>query len=1140
MGLERVEVENFKSYSGRQTIGPFDRFSCIVGPNGSGKSNIMDAITFCLGIGSSHLRTESARALIHRNCTFASVTLHMLHGDKRYVVARHISDSGRSQYYLEEKRASYDEFREFLESINILIRVRNFLVFQGDINSIANMMPGDLVRLFEEMSGSNELKESYEEALRKQGRALSECSSLFEERKELLAKIREAKEVKEQEKTFRKLVESRTAVQGKLLLHRLYEKRHQIAEMGRQAAELEAQELSIQSLIGAKEREMERAKSRASDAQKEYFESENDVLRCTEKISEAKRLHLEAEQGKDKHRIRMLELEKEAREHEETGERRRSELRRIEKELEAVEYGYSTICQQEEERRMKLQGEDASWGEIERREKEYLLHTVRDQEMLDVLDLELFPKETRKEALAEKAALLKCKMEQLRTALSEKELLRKSTEAKVLALERSTGDVRRRIEGSEARYEKLIESEREKNNQLSALLVQILGCKGQRRIDARRSLIQSTLECLKAIFPGVHGRVVDLVKPTQQKFELPLSVLLGTHDQSVIVDSENTAVSCINYMKDKKLCKITFLPLQNLEVGEADASLRQRGRLAIDTLVYDPRYKRAVMYLFRDSMIADTFDTAKDLVYGQGLKVNVCTLDGVYLHGRGHFITGGGSRGNMFKETELDKLIKRRADVLGELREIQEAKTALSHVEIARERLLVWGEARDKEVGLLSEIDRDANDIQARIRSNQEQQELVEAEQRSIDAELGESRRRVEELRSRMSEAEARIFGDLLVRAGFRDYGEYKDVRDSNLFVKKTFEYESVKHKLLHKAELLKEEINSLSDKLREMRQEGLEGSEQSLPDLNELVARLAEAEDSRKEKSNVFERAKQELQGVNGEYRDLALRRNELDQHLVSAASLRSRLEEEIKDAISFAMLEEIEVPYTDTGEVDFSHLSGTPEELGRELETINAKINEQVPLIKTEVRSSDQSRYMKVSAEYERRKELAMRAREEFNEVRGRRTRCFMECFEKVSKEIGRVYKALTMTESAEGGAYLVLENSTEPFAEGIKFHTMPPNKRLREVRLLSGGEKTMAVLALLLSFHAFRPAPFYIFDEIDSALDKNNVSRIIEFMLGCDVQFVIISLKPMLFQHSDSLIGVYKDPTEHASRILTYRFD
>ena len=146
--LEKLIIENFKSYGGVQVIGPFDQFSCVIGPNGAGKSNLMDAISFVLGVQSRFLRSVTLKDLIFRKsddslpARKASVNLYyhvsnneipnIKEGDT-VVFGRNISSSGVSTYEFQGRDVSFDEYEKILRSIGVLIKIRNFLVFQGDI-----------------------------------------------------------------------------------------------------------------------------------------------------------------------------------------------------------------------------------------------------------------------------------------------------------------------------------------------------------------------------------------------------------------------------------------------------------------------------------------------------------------------------------------------------------------------------------------------------------------------------------------------------------------------------------------------------------------------------------------------------------------------------------------------------------------------------------------------------------------------------------------------------------------------------------------------------------------------------------------------------------------------------------------------
>lgn len=137
--IHRLELENFKSYNGRQTVGPFSDFTAIIGPNGSGKSNLMDAISFVLGVRSAHLRGSQLKDLIYAfddsdkekkgRSAFVRLVYLMANGAELQFT-RAITGSGSSEYRIDGRTVGWDEYNAKLKSIGILVKARNFLVFQ--------------------------------------------------------------------------------------------------------------------------------------------------------------------------------------------------------------------------------------------------------------------------------------------------------------------------------------------------------------------------------------------------------------------------------------------------------------------------------------------------------------------------------------------------------------------------------------------------------------------------------------------------------------------------------------------------------------------------------------------------------------------------------------------------------------------------------------------------------------------------------------------------------------------------------------------------------------------------------------------------------------------------------------------------
>ena len=175
---------------------------------------------------------------------------------------------------------------------------------------------------------------------------------------------------------------------------------------------------------------------------------------------------------------------------------------------------------------------------------------------------------------------------------------------------------------------------------------------------------------------------------------------------------------------------------------------------------------------------------------------------------------------------------------------------------------------------------------------------------------------------------------------------------------------------------------------------------------------------------------------------------------------------------------------------------------------------------------------------------------AQESFDALKHERTATFMAAFEHIAAAIDRVYKELTQSESHPlgGTAYLSLESPEEPYNHGVKFTAMPPTKRFRDMEQLSGGEKTMAALALLFAIHSYRSSPFFVLDEVDAALDKTNVEKMAAFIKnrshgtgaaseGHACQSIVISLKDYFFDKADSLVGVSRDVQGACSKVLTF---
>lgn len=186
-------------------------------------------------------------------------------------------------------------------------------------------------------------------------------------------------------------------------------------------------------------------------------------------------------------------------------------------------------------------------------------------------------------------------------------------------------------------------------------------------------------------------------------------------------------------------------------------------------------------------------------------------------------------------------------------------------------------------------------------------------------------------------------------------------------------------------------------------------------------------------------------------------------------------------------------------------------------------------------------QEKLKQIDKDFTTARKRATDAKEKFEKVKKQRLDLFQKAYDHIHDNILPVYQELTKSKQFPlgGTAYLDLEDSTEPYLAGIKYHAMPPLKRFRDMEHLSGGERTIAALALLFAIHSYQPSPFFVLDEVDAALDNINVGRVAQYVTrnaGPGMQFIVITHKAALFQESETLVGIMRDQSKMSSKAIS----
>ena len=1250
--LLALELFNFKSYKGHHVLHFGDSyFTSIIGPNGSGKSNSMDAISFVLGIKSSHLRSTHLKDLVYRGRVLKHSKINAdgtategvngnVDGDAEpgasdheadtqtstqrndpqtaWVMAvyeddagdeqqwkRSITSSGASEYRINNRVVNAKQYNESLEAENILIKARNFLVFQGDVEAIASQNARDLTRLIEQISGSLEYKAEYERLRTEKEKADEEQNYRLQQRRGINGEIKAFREQKEELHRFENTRDAKDAAVVTHILWKLHHLQRTIEDSTQQIQRHQDELQEYRRSVKKHETRLEAAKREQAKALKNVSKVEREIKRREKNIEEKEngivpidsKLETLSQQLQvyDK---RMSEIAGDRDSQEQAAKKLQEQLSTVQK---AQQRWQEAWRMQQREAGQELDEQDLQ--EYQRLRAEVYKRSGGDQIKVDNITRQLNTDE-------ETVNSLKTKLESTQTLVDALSAEIDSLDERKVAGSQTIKSTKKEVDAKKAAINAIV-SDKERSNQkrreldekLHDVLRRLLDAQGVQRESQKEARQRETVAQMKRIFPGVKGMVHGLCKPKQKKYETAVATALGRNWDSVVVDSEKTAKECIQYLKDQRAGQYTFIPLDTIIHQQPNANLRgmhQGMRLAIDTIDYDAGLERAMSYACGNAIVTDTLAIARHLCYERNVDAKAVSLDGTVIH-KGGNMTGGESvsdRKRRFEDGEVENLRALAEKFKGELEALPKG-----HKRQAEEEQL-----HSELTGLQDRLAYANDEVKAVDRN----MESKNKELKHATSELGEFRAKheehfggVETLRQQLEgfqggikEVEDKIFGDFCKRLGYSSIREYEKQQGSlqqEAKVKKhdfqqqvnrlqyqldfeTQRLQSTRERLataqrkstqeqalvtqLEAEELALErerddltaQIEKLNTQLAAARAEGDECNEKVIEARREVQKRSKSVEKTLKEISELETEIQQASTGRYGVLRQCKVDNIDIplepDSRKLSALPLEDAVLEETVDAMDVDVSSDQPPQYNDYGiRVSFDDLD---EDLQEDAEAENGLV-EQVAALTSELermapnmRSADrleqtEERLRATEREFTDSRSAARTATRAFETVRSKRADLFNKAFAHISDQIGPVYRELTKTASFPlgGTASLSTEEDDEPYLSGVKYHAMPPLKRFRDMEHLSGGEKTMAALALLFAVHTYAPSPFFVLDEVDAALDHANTMQLAHYVrehAGPGMQFVVISLKTGLFQNSETLVGVLRDQSINSSRALT----
>uniref|UniRef100_A0A672P6D9 Structural maintenance of chromosomes protein n=1 Tax=Sinocyclocheilus grahami TaxID=75366 RepID=A0A672P6D9_SINGR len=1176
---------------------------CIVTPHNS-KSNLMDAISFVLAEKTSNLRVKTLKDLIHgapvgkpaANRAFVSMVYQQDNGQELSFSRIIIGSS--SEYRINNKVVGLSEYSEELEKLGILIKARNFLVFQGAVESIAMKNPKERTALFEEISRSGELAQEYDRCKKEMVKAEEDTQFNYHRKKNIAAERKEAKQEKEEAERYQRLKDEVVRAHVQLQLFKLYHNESEIEKLNRELAHRNKEIDKDRKRMDRVEEELKEKKKELGRMMRDQQMIEKEIKEKDAELNQKRPLYIKAKEN-TAHKIKKLEAARKSLQNaQKCYKKRKADMEELDREQGAVE-----MARQEFEERMEeeaqSQGQDLQLEENQVKAYHRLKEEASKRAATLAQELEKFNRDQK----ADQDRLDLEERKKIETEAKIKQKIREIEEnqKRIEKLEDYITTSRQSLDEQKRMEEELteeVEQAKRRIDEINMELNQVMEQLGDARIDRQENSRQQRkaeiLESIKRLYPGsVYGRLIDLCQPTQKKFQIAVTKVLGKNMDAIIVDSEKTGRDCIQYIKEQRGEPETFLPLDYLEVRPTDEKLRElRGaKLVIDVIRYEPPHiKKALQYACGNALVCENVEDARRIAFGGPYRHKTVALDGTLFQKSG-VISGGASdlkaKARRWDEKAVDKLKDRKEKLTDELKEQMKAKRKEAELR----------QVQSQAHGLQMRLKYSQSDLEQtktrHLSLNMQEKSKLESELANFAPRINDIKRIIQsreremkDLKDRMNLVEDEVFVEFCKEIGVRNIREFEEekVKRQNEIAKKRLEFETQKTRLAIQLDYEKNQLKEDKEKVIMWEQtvkkdeneiERLKKEEQrNMKIIDETMAQLQDLKNQHlakksevNDKNHEMEEIRKKLGGANKELTQLQkevtaietkLEQKRSDRHnLLQACKmqdirlpLRSGTMDDISQeevgSESTSVLACLHYHYTTVYTIISDSLS--EEEIKAEMNTLIQRLNEQQSILQRisapnmkamEKLESVRDKFQETSDEFEAARKRAKKAKQAFEQIKKERFDRFNACFESVATNIDEIYKALSRNSSAQ--AFLGPENPEEPYLDGINYNCVAPGKRFRPMDNLSGGEKTVAALALLFAIHSYKPAPFFVLDEIDAALDNTNIGKVANYIKDQSVQnfqAIVISLKEEFYTKADSLIGVYPEQGDCViSKVLTF---
>lgn len=1167
MKLKKLELYGFKSFAQRTEIVFDEGITGIVGPNGSGKSNIGDAVRWVLGEQSAKtLRGASMSDVIfngtqkRKPLSYCEVSLVFDNDDHalameaaEVMVTRRVYRNGESEYYLNRTACRLKDVVDLFRDTGIG-KEGYSIIGQGRIDEILSRKSEDRRQVFEEAAGIVKFKARKEEADKKLQRTLENLERVDDILDELTKRL---KPLEEQSRNARVYLELSTELKDldlNLFLIRSDRARARLSE-------LESELLTVQTILADTESNLTDKTTRRDETQNRIDQLEEaitkartELMECAEHVHESQK-KLSALQSRRE--TRSENRQRIVREQEEAQER----LAEIEKDhvrIQAdVEKQHSLIA--DAEQILRATQEAAEKAQAKEKEADAALEAQKaavidqmnrlsdvrnDKTRLNTMQAQM---ETRLTEIEESSGALQEQEAALREALTAVEKQMETENQHQQQCQEKLAQARQASDEADTAYANLrADVEKQSADMQAAASRHNVLTEMTRDMEGYNMAVRRAMTYAKQRgLTGVKGVLAQLMT-VPQAYETAIDMALGAAQQNIVTDTEETAKELINYLRQNRLGRATFLPMSAIRgktlYGNERNALKLPGCLGVASELVQcaPEYRGIVENLLGRTVIADNLDHGIPIMRAGNHAFRLVTLEGDVMHSGGS-MTGGSaqskvsnllSRERELKEltaklqtgrAELDKcrqeLTQRQQAAQEKRQKVSDAVNALHQQEIAVAR----EQARRESVSadLNTHLQRMQETEQARVQLHQsledirQQLETIEHQRTGAQGDQSAMEQKTIEMQNALVKARAEASAE-----------------NDRLMVR-TLQLSDLRHGL---SDLERDEAHAQQDQAQILREQ--ERREQLLHEMDELDAidendmKREEAESARRQKEQLRQesaaqaieqrrsQAQSDLRDILSDMENLHEAYNRDSEKLHKTELAKARIEGDQKNLqnriwdtykLTYAGAEEFRRTPFDEKESDCraAELQGQIRALG----TVNVGAVEEYA--ETKARVDD------LTAQQQDLKRAEMDLRELIERLLIQMRSTFVENFSKMQG-----YFAETFTRLFGGGhAELKLMDPDDPLNCGIEVNAQPPGKKLQLLSLLSGGERALTAIAILFAMLKLKPTPFCILDEIEAALDDANIGYYADYLkeYSKGTQFIVVTHRKGTMERCNSLFGV-----------------